>query len=448
MPLFAALPPTDLPTHAYVPPTAVHGTAPFSLDLATSVTRSHTVRPGDTVYDIAARYDVSVQSIVRANSLSDGGRWILPGDTLRITGGSGAVSAPAPGQPSGSDRAGGSGSSASSGSTVTVRAGDTLTHIAARHGTTVGKIVSTNNLSNSRLIYPGQVLTLPGSGSSSSSSSSPSAPSSSSTSTGASSGSVTVRAGDTLYGIAARHGTTVAALARANDISDTRMIYPGQRLRLSTSSGSSSSPSSAGSSSGSSSPSGSSSSSSSSRSGIPAFLSQPYDERTVGTLLADENVESTFLHYQYSSATARAAAANRIYLSNTDAPSRDEIKQMIIDTSNRHGVDPTLMVALAYQESGWNQQAVSPANAIGAMQVIPTSGQWASSLIGRELNLLDPQDNVTAGVVVMRALMRSADSSDDAIGGYYQGLASVRQHGLFSDTRQYVTNIRHFMRTL
>ena len=442
MPLFAALPPTDLPTHAYVPPTAVHGTAPFSLDLAASANRSHTVRPGDTVYDIAARYDVSVQSIVRANSLTDGGRWILPGDTLRITGGSGAVSAPAPGQTSGSDRSGGNGSSASSGGTVTVRAGDTLTHIAARHGTTVGKIVSTNNISNSRLIYPGQVLTLPGSGSSSSSSSTPSAPSSSSTSTGASSGSVPVRAGDTLSGIAARNGTTGAALARANDISDTRMIYPGQRLRLSTSSGSSSS------SAGSSTSSGSSSSSSSSRSGIPAFLSQPYDERTVGTLLADENVESTFLHYQYSSATARAAAANRIYLSNTDAPSRDEIKQMIIDTSNRHGVDPTLMVALAYQESGWNQQAVSPANAIGAMQVIPTSGQWASSLIGRELNLFDPQDNVTAGVVVMRALMRSADSSDDAIGGYYQGLASVRQHGLFSDTRQYVTNIRHFMRTL
>lgn len=447
MPLFAALPPTDLPTHAYVPPTAVHGTAPFSLDLATSVTRSHTVRPGDTVYDIAARYDVSVQSIVRANSLSDGGRWILPGDTLRITGGSGAVSAPAPGQTSGSDRTGGNGSSTSSASTVTVRAGDTLTHIAARHGTTVGKIVSTNNISNSRLIYPGQVLTLPGSGSSSSSSSTSSTTSSSSTSTGASSGSVTVRAGDTLSGIAARNGTTVSALARANDISDTRMIYPGQRLRLSPSSGSSSSSSSAGSSSGSSSA-GSSSSSSSSRSGIPASLSQPYDERTVGTLLADESVESTFLHYQYSSATARAAAANRIYLSGTDAPSRDEIKQMIIDTSNRHGVDPKLMVALAYQESGWNQQAVSPANAIGAMQVIPTSGQWASSLIGRELNLLDPQDNVTAGVVVMRALMRSADSSDDAIGGYYQGLASVRQHGLFSDTRQYVTNIRHFMRTL
>ena len=441
-PLFAALPPTDLPTHAYVPPTAVHGTAPFALDLAMSTGRSHTVRSGDTVYDIAARYDVSVQSIVRANSLSDGGRWILPGDRLSIPGG--AVAAPPPGQSSsgGSDRSGGP-STSSSDKTVTVRAGDTLSHLAVQHGTTVATLVSANKLSDSRLIYPGQVLTLSGSGSSSSGSSSSGSSSSGSSSSGSSSsssGTVTVRAGDTLSGIAARHGTTVSALARANDLSDTRLIYPGQRLRLSGSSGPGSSSSGSGSS--------GSSSGSPSRSGIPSSLSRPYDEHTIGNLLTDEDVTSTFLHYQYSSATARAAAANRIYLSNTQVPGRAETKQMIIDTSKRHGVDPTLMVALSYQESGWNQQAVSPANAIGAMQVIPTSGDWASSLIGRELNLLDPQDNVTAGVVVMRALMRSADSTDHAIGGYYQGLASVRQYGLFNDTRQYVTNIKHFMRTL
>lgn len=440
MPLFAALPPTDLPTHAYVPPTAVHGTAPFSLDLAMSPTRTHTVRSGDTVYDIAARYDVSVQTIVRANSLSDGGRWILPGDTLRIPG---AVAAPAPGQSS-ADSSKGS-SSRSSGGTVTVRAGDTLSHIAARHSTTVAKLVSANSIGNSRLIYPGQVLTLPGSSSSSSSSSGSSSSgssASSASSTPASAGAVTVRAGDTLSGIAARHSTTVAALARTNDLDDARLIYPGQRLSLPGSSAPSSSRSSG------SSASSNGSGSAPSRSGIPSSLSRPYDEHTVGNLLTDEDVQSTFLHYRYSSAIARAAAANRIYLSNTQVPGQDELKQMIIDTSNRHGVDPKLMVALSFQESGWNQRAVSPANAIGAMQVIPTSGQWASSLIGRELNLLDPQDNVTAGVVVMRALMRSADSTDDAIGGYYQGLGSVRQYGLFSDTRQYVANIKHLMRTL
>lgn len=429
-PFLAALPPTDLPTHAYVPPTAVHGAAPFALDVAATSQRTHTVRPGDTVYDIAARYDVSVQAVVRTNSLSDGGRWILPGDLLRIPGGSGGVAAPAPDQSSGTSR-----SASSSGGTVTVRAGDTLSHIALRHDTTVGALVSTNKLSDARLIHPGQVLRLPGSSSSGSGSSSSSG-SSASGSSSSGSGSVTVRAGDTLTGIAARHGTTVGELASANKLSDTRLIYPGQVLRLPGSSSAGSSSSSTG------------STAAPSRAGIPSSLSRPYDERTIGDLLTDESVQSTFLHYQYSSATARAAGANRIYLSNTSVPGRDEIKQLIVETSERHGVDPQLMLAVSYQESGWNQRAVSPANAIGAMQVIPASGEWASSLIGRELNLLDPADNVTAGVVVMRALLRSASSTDDAIGGYYQGLASVRQHGLFNDTRQYVDNIRHFKRTL
>ena len=88
------------------------------------------------------------------------------------------------------------------------------------------------------------------------------------------------------------------------------------------------------------------------------------------------------------------------------------------------GVDPALAQAVAYQESGFNHTSVSPANAIGTMQVIPTSGEWASQLVGRELNLLDPKDNVTAGVAILRSCCGRGDPST-AIAGYYQGLSSV-----------------------
>ena len=121
---------------------------------------------------------------------------------------------------------------------------------------------------------------------------------------------------------------------------------------------------------------------------------------------------------------------------------------MIVDASRRHGVDSKLMLALSFQESGWNQRAVSPANAIGAMQVIPTSGQWASNLVGRQLNLLDARDNVEAGVVIMKSLLGSAGSRDNAIGAYYQGLGNVRSYGLFPDTKRYVANIKYYMTTL
>ena len=74
-------------------------------------------------------------------------------------------------------------------------------------------------------------------------------------------------------------------------------------------------------------------------------------------------------------------------------------------TARAMGVDPALAQAVAFQESGFNHAVVSPANAIGTMQVIPSSGEWASELVGRQLNLLNPDDNVVAGVAILRALV-------------------------------------------
>lgn len=404
-PLFAALPPADLPTTAYVAPTAVHATAG----------RSHTVREGDTLDAISRRYGVSVDSLVRANYLTQGGRWIMPGTVLRIPGSqASAAPAPAPARPS----AGAQGRGSSSGS-VTVRPGDTLSHISVRTGVSISSIVAANNLTNARLIYAGQVLRIPGAGGSTPAAPTPARHGAASPATGQGGATYTVRPGDTLSGIASRHGITLAALTRSSGVSSQAVIHPGQRLRL---------------------PGGSR--------GAGGGTPRPYDESTIGDHLRGEDVPDTFLHYTYGDGTARSAAANRAYLSSVEVPSRSQMRAMVADTARRHGVDPTLMVALSYQESGWDHRAVSPANAIGVMQVIPSSGKWASSLVGRDLNLLDPQDNVTAGVVIMRALLRSADSQDEAIGGYYQGLGSVGQHGMFSDTKQYVRNIKHFMKTL
>ncbi|MDO5740535.1 MAG: transglycosylase SLT domain-containing protein, partial [Ornithinimicrobium sp.] len=245
--------------------------------------------------------------------------------------------------------------------------------------------------------------------------------------------SVTVRAGDTLSGIALRHGTTVSAVAAANGINAGSFIYAGQKLRLPGGGVASS---------------GSSSASGSSNAAPTGKLDRPYDESNIGSYKAGEKVPDTFLHYHYSSGVARSAAANREYLAAVDVPSRAEMKNLIAASAKKHGVDSKLMLALSYQESGWNHRAVSPANAIGAMQVIPSSGQWASSLVGRQLNLLEPKDNAEAGVVIIKALLSSASSRDHAIGGYYQGLASVRQYGLFADTKRYVSNIKYLMTTI
>ncbi len=46
------------------------------------------------------------------------------------------------------------------------------------------------------------------------------------------------------------------------------------------------------------------------------------------------------------------------------------------------------------------------ANAVGAMQVIPTTTDWISGVVGRRLDPLDPHDNATTGVVLLRILTR------------------------------------------
>ncbi|RDG21399.1 endolysin [Limosilactobacillus fermentum] len=105
-----------------------------------------------------------------------------------------------------------------SGSTYTVRAGDTLSSIASRYGTTTSALARANGISNVNLIYVGQTLKVSG------------------VTTTTTIGSYTVRYGDTLSGIASRYGTSTSTLASINGISNPNRIYPGQVLKLSGSS--------------------------------------------------------------------------------------------------------------------------------------------------------------------------------------------------------------------
>ena len=96
----------------------------------------------------------------------------------------------------------------------TVEWGDTLYSIARRYGTTVEAIVALNGLQDASYISVGQVLKISGTPSS--------APP-----TG---NEYTVQAGDTLYSIAVRYGTTVEAIQSANGIVNSSLIRIGQKL--------------------------------------------------------------------------------------------------------------------------------------------------------------------------------------------------------------------------
>ncbi|MBK9096382.1 MAG: LysM peptidoglycan-binding domain-containing protein [Anaerolineae bacterium] len=97
----------------------------------------------------------------------------------------------------------------------TVRAGDTLTKIAARYHTDVWTIARANGITNLNRIHIGQVLCIPAA------STPPACPI-----------SYVVQRGDTLTKIASRFRVSVLALRSANQIGDINRIYVGQRLRI------------------------------------------------------------------------------------------------------------------------------------------------------------------------------------------------------------------------
>ncbi|WP_068874127.1 MULTISPECIES: LysM peptidoglycan-binding domain-containing protein [unclassified Phenylobacterium] len=108
--------------------------------------------------------------------------------------------------------------------TYTVKSGDTLAAIADRLDTTVADLAEANGLKSPYRLRPGQVLKNPKAPKAAA------AKSSKASSSGA--GTYTIRSGDTLYGIAQRHGTTVAALREANGLGASSAIIPGRKLKL------------------------------------------------------------------------------------------------------------------------------------------------------------------------------------------------------------------------
>ncbi|WP_203668666.1 LysM peptidoglycan-binding domain-containing protein, partial [Cellulomonas pakistanensis] len=338
---------------------------------------------GETVSAIAQRYGTTVAAVTSANGL-DARAFIRVGQVLTIPGASGATAAPAP--------------AAAAGGTHTVASGETVSAIAQRHGTTVAAIVSANGLDARAFIRVGQSLTIPGASVAPAATGAPTA-----------GGTHTVASGETVSAIAQRYGTTVAAVVSANGLDARAFVRVGQTLT------------------------------------IPGASATPAVATTAAPAGGAQLVGNTFLGRTYAPSVVASANANKATLLAMGVPSRAEMQAKVAATARAMGVDPALAQAIAFQESGFNHTSVSPANAIGTMQVIPSSGDWASDLVGRDLNLIDPDDNVVAGVAILRQLVKSSPDLSTAIASYYQGSGSVKRNGMFSDTRRYVANIQTHM---
>jgi LysM repeat protein len=284
-----------------------------------------------------------------------------------------------------------------------VTPGESLASVAAADGLSVSQLAAANGLSSTSQIVLGSTLQIPPQGAGggvatstastvSSSEESGEAPDGDETSTTAtpavlttSAGGYVVRPGDTLSGIAAANGFSVSRLAALNGLSPTGVLLAGSTISL-------------------------------------------------GGGTATATPVATTTPAVSSSSSAVGAQPTPEMVSPSDVGS----------VAAAEGVSPSLAEAIGYQESGFNNGLVSSTGATGVMQIEP--GTW--SYIGSNLATPPPlspssaHDNIRGGVLLLHSLLDQTGGDPTlAAAGYYQGLTSVRAHGMYADTQRYVNDV-------
>jgi LysM repeat protein len=278
-----------------------------------------------------------------------------------------------------------------------VGAGETLTSVAAADGLGVGELAAANGLAASAQLISGQTLTIPPQ--------SAGAGTAATAATGATSsaapaslneGAYVVQPGDTLTAIAGRAETTVASLAAVNGLDPNAYLVAGTVLNLN---------------------------------GLaPA---------SAGSVAVSAG----------SVATSASAPPSTGSVAGTDLPPYPTAETVssgeVGSIAAAQGVPASLAAAIGWQESGFNNAMVSPTGAAGVMQIEPGTWAWIqSNLAGGALAPASAHDNIVGGVLLLHQLL--ADTGGDpglAAAGYYQGLSSVQEHGLYPSTQTYVNDV-------
>ncbi len=241
----------------------------------------------------------------------------------------------------------------------------------------------------------------------------------------------TVQPGEGFAVIARRYGVNAVKLAAANGLSLDSVIVPGQKLRVPGAKVAE----------------------------APKRQAKTAAPRLTHTVAAGESFFSIAQRYHVS--PWRLAQANKLRLMSTIVPDQrltlpasahlsstgpavgqSVVREAIDRWAGYYGVDPKLARALAWMESGFQEDVVSSAGAIGVMQLLPETWSWVDTVLLGEATPRSYNGNVRAGVRYLRwQLDQFGGDVRRALAGYYQGARAVRQRGLFDDTKQYVSVI-------
>ena len=335
--------------------------------------------------------------------------------------------------------------------THTVAPGETLWGIAYANNLPTSAVAAANGLSTEARVVAGTNLTIPAPGQAPIPPVNPvpSSPGTTTTPAASGGGGYRVAPGDTLTGIAARQGVSLGSLAAANGLKLDSWVIQGTTLRLPA-------PGSA----------PVAQAAPATGQGAPeamgAYKVRPGD--TLSGLAAAARVPAAQMAYMNGlNPTAQLVAGTIIKLptgaainTTTPAPARTIVPQaapmaspgrlsagQVGTLAAQSGAPSSLAAAIAWQESGFNNAMISPANARGVMQVMPGTWSWVqANLSSARLDPSSPTDNVKAGSLYLAHLLRETNGDPSlAAAGYYQGLASVRRIGMLPETQRYVANV-------
>lgn len=236
--------------------------------------------------------------------------------------------------------------------------------------------------------------------------------------------------GDTLSEIAERHGMTVAQLAETNGIVDPDLILSGEVLLVPGGAGGQAAIARQG----------------GQTSGGATYIVQLDDtvseiaERfgvpAVAIVMANGLTDPHFI-------LEGQALTIPVVQSPLVRPVSPRIEALLDQFAAAEGLDPGLVKAVAYVESGWQPDAVSSIGAAGVMQIVPSTGHWLETeVFGYDLNIeTSAYDNIKAGTRYLSILLDLTGDIDQALAAYNQGIGALSLGILYEDTIQYVASV-------
>ena len=124
------------------------------------------------------------------------------------------------------------------------------------------------------------------------------------------------------------------------------------------------------------------------------------------------------------------------------AATQSDVRVRLDAWSRKLGVDPHLVRALAWMESGYQTRIVSSAGARGVLQTLPTTRDYVETVLAGRRIPHTVDGDIEVGILYLRHLLTVFHGNESlALAGWYQGERAVNEHGVYNVSKPFVANV-------